>query len=66
MLFRSKDASKVVAKDFRESVVEYFVHERPTLVMAKELSQYKEDVRRLRDDVDRIEKRFERLLERSA
>ena len=61
-----KDASKVAAKDFRESVVEYFAHERPTLVMAKELSQYKEDVRRLRDDVDRIEKRFERLLERSA
>lgn len=61
-----KDASKVAAQDFRESILEYLVHERPTLVMSKDLIQYKDDVRRLRDDVDRIEKRLERLLEKSA
>jgi ubiquinone biosynthesis protein UbiJ len=30
------------------------------------LVRYKEDLRRLRDDVDRIEKRIERLLEKSS
>ncbi len=61
-----KDASKAASKDLRESVLEYLVHERPTLVVGEEFNQYKEDVRRLRDDVDRIEKRFERLLEKST
>lgn len=61
-----KNISKNAAKDLSESVLEYLVHERPTLVMSKELHQYKEDVRRLRDDVDRVEKRVERLLEKSA
>lgn len=57
---------KSAAADLRESIVEYFVHERPTLVMNQELSQYKDDVRRLRDDVDRMEKRVDRLLEKMA
>lgn len=61
---RVKDFSQAAAKDLRDSVVEYLVHERPTLVVNQELDQYKEDVRRLRDDVDRIEKRIERLLEK--
>lgn len=53
-------------KDFGASVLEYLVHEKPTLVKADELVRYKEDLRRLRDDVDRIEKRIERLLEKSS
>jgi ubiquinone biosynthesis accessory factor UbiJ len=61
-----KDLSQAAVKDLRDSMVEYLVHERPTLVVNQELNQYKEDVRRLRDDVDRIEKRIERLLEKSV
>jgi len=60
------NVGKSAAADLRDSMVEYFVHERPTLVMSEELSQYKDDVRRLRDDVDRMEKRVERLLEKIA
>ena len=60
-----KNISKSVAHDLSENFVEYLVHERPTLVLSEELHQYKESVRRLRDDVDRVEKRIERLLERS-
>ena len=60
-----KNLSQAAVKDLRDSVIEYLVHERPTLVVNQELDQYKEDVRRLRDDVDRVEKRVERLLEKS-
>jgi ubiquinone biosynthesis protein UbiJ len=52
-------------KDVGGSVFEYFVHEKPTLVQRDELTQYKNNLRQLRDDVERIEKRIERLLERS-
>jgi ubiquinone biosynthesis protein UbiJ len=46
------------------SVLEYLIHEKPTLVQKEELDTYKNNLRQLRDDVERIEKRIERLMEK--
>ncbi len=51
-------------KDLGGSVLEYLIHEKPTLVQKDELDTYKNNLRQLRDDVERIEKRIERLMEK--
>jgi ubiquinone biosynthesis protein UbiJ len=62
---KSRHFGQEVAQDFGSSVLEYLVHEKPTLVKRDELMRHKEEIRHLRDDVDRIEKRIERLSEGS-
>lgn len=56
--------SQAAVKDVGGSIFEYLVHEKPTLVQRDELTHYKNNLRQLRDDVERIEKRIERLLEK--
>lgn len=56
---------QAAAKDVGGSIFEYLVHEKPTLVQQEELAHYKNNLRQLRDDVERIEKRIERLLEKT-
>jgi ubiquinone biosynthesis protein UbiJ len=55
---------QAAVKDIGGSVFEYLVHEQPTLVQRDELINYKNNLRQLRDDVERIEKRIERLMEK--
>lgn len=57
--------SQAAVKDVGGSIFEYLVHEKPTLVQQEELTHYKNNLRQLRDDVERIEKRIERLLEKT-
>lgn len=64
----AKKANKygqAAVKDVGGSIFEYLVHEQPTLVQQEELTHYKNNLRQLRDDVERIEKRIERLLEKT-
>jgi ubiquinone biosynthesis protein UbiJ len=56
---------QAAVKDVGGSIFEYLVHEKPTLVQQEELTHYKNNLRQLRDDVERIEKRIERLLEKT-
>jgi ubiquinone biosynthesis protein UbiJ len=56
---------QAAVKDVGGSIFEYLVHEKPTLVQRDELTHYKNNLRQLRDDVERIEKRIERLLEKT-
>ena len=58
MLFRSSD--------LKQSVVEFLVHEKPTLVAQEAMVDFKASVKDLRDDVERLEKRIERLMERTS
>ncbi|MEO0047287.1 MAG: hypothetical protein RLZZ410_246 [Pseudomonadota bacterium] len=62
---KTRQYGQAALKDLGGSVLEYFIHEKPTLVQREELIIYKNDLRQLRDDVERIEKRIERLLEKS-
>lgn len=56
---------QAAVKDVGGSIFEYLVYEKPTLVQQEELTHYKNNLRQLRDDVERIEKRIERLLEKT-
>lgn len=62
---KTRQYGQSALKDLGESLLEYFIHEKPTLVQREELLAYKNDLRQLRDDVERIEKRIERLLEKA-
>jgi ubiquinone biosynthesis protein UbiJ len=44
-----------------ENLAEYFVEENPMLIRAQEVSDFTRDVIRLRDDVERLTKRIEKL-----
>jgi ubiquinone biosynthesis protein UbiJ len=44
-----------------ENVAEYFLEEKPMLVRPSAVSDFSDDVIRLRDDIERLAKRFERL-----
>ena len=55
-----------VTSDLSESFVEFLVHERPTLVESQTMQAFKACVNELRDDVERLEKRIQRLVERAS
>lgn len=55
---------KTAVSDLTQSIVEFLVHEKPTLVAHEAMSDFKASVKELRDDVERLEKRIERLAER--
>lgn len=48
-------------RKFMENVAEYFLDENPMLIRPQAVSDFTADVTRLRDDVERLAKRIERL-----
>lgn len=61
---RAAAFGKTAVSDLTQSIVEFLVHEKPTLVAQEAMSDFKTSVKELRDDVERLEKRIERLAER--
>jgi ubiquinone biosynthesis protein UbiJ len=57
---------KTALSDLKQSVVEFLIHERPTLVAQEAMVDFKASVKDLRDDVERLEKRIERLMEKTS
>nr|MCU0803913.1 sterol-binding protein [Burkholderiales bacterium] len=57
-----RDAGERLARNFAE----YFTEENPLLARPAEVRRFGEDVDALRDDVERLEKRIARLLERGG
>lgn len=56
------EATKQASRDLRGGVRDYLVHEKKAIVDVKEFDVFKNEVRQLRDAVDRNEKRIERIL----
>ena len=52
---------KQVVQKFLENTAEYFLEEKPMLVRPVVVADFTQDVTRLRDDVERLSKRIERL-----
>ena len=63
---RTAAFGKSALSDLKQSVVEFLVHEKPTLVAQEAMVDFKASVKDLRDDVERLEKRIERLMERTS
>lgn len=57
------DAARATQRKFVENVAEYFLEENPMLVRQQILADFSSDVTRLRDDVERLAKRIEKLKE---
>ncbi|RZI43534.1 sterol-binding protein [Herbaspirillum sp. HC18] len=57
------DAAKATQQKFVENVAEYFLEENPILVRPQTVAEFSNDVNRLRDDVERLAKRIEKLKE---
>ncbi|WP_420473019.1 ubiquinone biosynthesis accessory factor UbiJ [Noviherbaspirillum sp. ST9] len=57
------DAAKTTQQKIIENVAEYFLEENPVLVRPQAVADFSSDVTRLRDDVERLAKRIEKLKE---
>ncbi len=55
------DAARTTQRKFLENCAEYFLEENPMLVRPHAITEFTADVTRLRDDVERLAKRIERL-----
>ncbi|OWW22817.1 ubiquinone biosynthesis accessory factor UbiJ [Noviherbaspirillum denitrificans] len=55
--------AKTTQQKFVENVAEYFLEENPVLVRPQMVAEFSSDVTRLRDDVERLAKRIEKLKE---
>lgn len=58
--------AKSVADDVKQSVLDYLVYEKPTLILNQDFDRFKDEIRTLRDDVERMEKRVARLMEKTT
>lgn len=56
------EATKQASRDLRGGIRDYLVHEKKAIVDVKEFDIFKDEIRQLRDAVDRSEKRVERIL----
>jgi ubiquinone biosynthesis accessory factor UbiJ len=57
------DAARTTQQKIVENVAEYFLEENPMLVRPQAVADFSSDVTRLRDDVERLAKRIEKLKE---
>lgn len=57
------DIAKATQQKIAENVAEYFLEEKPMLVRPQTVADFSSDVTRLRDDVERLAKRIEKLKE---
>lgn len=57
------DMVKTTQQKIAENVAEYFLEENPMLVRPQAVAEFSSDVTRLRDDVERLAKRIEKLKE---
>jgi len=57
------NAAKTTQQKIVENVAEYFLEENPVLVRPQAVAEFSSDVTRLRDDVERLAKRIEKLKE---
>ena len=55
------DAAQATRRRLEENVAEYFLEEQPLLVRPQAVAEFSADVTELRDDVERLAKRIERL-----
>jgi ubiquinone biosynthesis protein UbiJ len=55
------DAAQATRRRLEENVAEYFLEEQPLLVRPQAVAEFSADVAELRDDVERLAKRIERL-----
>lgn len=55
------DTVKTTQRKLAENIAEYFLEEKPMLVRPQAVTEFASDVVRLRDDVERIAKRIEKL-----
>lgn len=55
------DAIRTTHKKLTENVAEYFLEEQPMLIRPRMLQDFSADVVRLRDDLERLSKRIEKL-----
>jgi ubiquinone biosynthesis protein UbiJ len=55
------DTARTTQKKLAENIAEYFLEENPMLVRPQAVNEFAGDVVRLRDDVERIAKRIEKL-----
>jgi ubiquinone biosynthesis protein UbiJ len=58
------DAARATQRKVAENVVEYLLEENPVLARAQSVADFSSEVTRLRDDVERLSKRIEKLKER--
>lgn len=54
-------AAQTAQKQFAENVAEYLVEEQPMLIQTHRMSEFSSDVVKLRDHVERLSKRIEKL-----
>jgi ubiquinone biosynthesis protein UbiJ len=57
------EVAKATQQKIVENVAEYFLEENPVLVRPQAVADFSSDVTRLRDDVERLAKRIEKLKE---
>lgn len=57
------ETARTTQQRFAENVAEYFLHEKPLLVRPQAVTEFSGDVTKLRDDVERLAKRIEKLKE---
>ncbi len=55
------DTAKTTQRKFAENVAEYFLEENPMLVRPQAVADFSSEVNRLRDDVERLAKRLDKL-----
>lgn len=60
------DAAQTAHRKMMENLAEYFLEENPLLVRPIAVSELTKEVVRLRDDVERLGKRIDKLLDKSA
>jgi ubiquinone biosynthesis protein UbiJ len=58
---RAFEGARALHRTLSENAAEYFLEENPTLVRAQAVTDFAGDVVRLRDDVERLAKRIEKL-----
>lgn len=62
----ARDAAVQARGKLAENIAEYFLEEQPLLVRPAAVEQFSAGVTRLRDDVERIAKRIDKLLRKTA
>ena len=55
------DTAKTTQRKLAENVAEYFLEENPMLVRPQAVADFSSEVNRLRDDVERLAKRLDKL-----
>ncbi|MCP1574407.1 MULTISPECIES: ubiquinone biosynthesis accessory factor UbiJ [Herbaspirillum] len=55
------DAARNTGRKLSENLAEYFLEEQPMLIRPRQLQDFSADVVRLRDDLERLSKRIEKL-----